>query len=233
MADLYEVLAATWPAEETCTKGPWLLRRSTGGGNRVTAASLVGNAGDLETAETTMRGWGQPLLFQVRDHQEDLDARLAARGYFARDHTVIMAGPSHELASGDLNETTIFCEAPLAGMAEIWLGGGIGRDRLAVMGRALGPKTWIMGREGDRPVAAGFVAIHDGVAMLHALEVLPTARRRGVGARVTRAAAAWAKMRNAGLLSLAVTEANAGARALYAGLGMEERARYHYRIQQD
>ena len=34
----------------------------------------------------------------------------------------------------------------------------------------------------------------------------------------------------AGVLALAVTEANAGARAMYEGAGMREAARYHYRI---
>jgi hypothetical protein len=47
---------------------------------------------------------------------------------------------------------------------------------------------------------------------------------------LTRAAAAWATGRGVPTLALAVTEGNAPARALYAGLGMAEAARYHYRL---
>jgi uncharacterized protein (DUF2237 family) len=42
-------------------------------------------------------------------------------------------------------------------------------------------------------------------------------------------AARWAEAQEAGWIAVAVTEANAPARALYVGLGMAEAARYHYR----
>ncbi len=121
------------------------------------------------------------------------------------------------------------CDAPLECQAEIWAAGGVGPARLAVMARARGPKTWLLGRAADRPAAAAFVAAHGGVAMLHALEVSPAARRAGLGSAMTRAAARWAADNGAGVLALAVTEANAPARALYAGLGFRESGGYHYR----
>ena len=66
--------------------------------------------------------------------------------------------------------------------------------------------------------------------MLHALEVAPFARRHGLGAAMTGAAAAWAAAEGAATLAVAVTRANAPARALYARLGLAEAAAYHYRI---
>jgi GNAT superfamily N-acetyltransferase len=98
------------------------------------------------------------------------------------------------------------------------------------MDRAAGPKAWLLGRLGDRPAACAFVAMHGDLAMLHALGVAPAARRRGLGALLSRAAALWALRRGAGTLALTVADENAAAAALYAGLGMAEAARYHYRL---
>ncbi|HRO11657.1 GNAT family N-acetyltransferase, partial [Amaricoccus sp.] len=80
------------------------------------------------------------------------------------------------------------------------------------------------------PAGAAFVALAGPVAMMHALEVSPAARRRGLGARMTHAAADWARRQGAGTFALAVTRANTPARTLYAGLGMAEAGAYHYRI---
>jgi ribosomal protein S18 acetylase RimI-like enzyme len=226
---LLEVLAATWPAAETRRLGPWTLRRGLGGGNRVSAATLDGAPADLDAAEAAMRAWGQRPLFMIRPGDGELDALLASRGYAARDPTLLFTAPVDGLAAPQ-GLAAIPCAAPLACMAETWAAGGVGPARLAVMARAAGPKTWLLGRVDDRPAGCGFVAIHDGTAMLHALEIAPAARRRGLGARMTRGAAAWAGARGAATLALAVTEANGAARALYAGLGMDAVGGYHYRI---
>ena len=65
--------------------------------------------------------------------------------------------------------------------------------------------------------------------MLHAQEVAPAFRRQGSAQNILRAAAGWAQGQGADSLYLVVTVANAPARALYAGLGMVEGGRYHYR----
>ncbi len=118
-------------------------------------------------------------------------------------------------------------------MEEIWAAGGIGPGRLAVMDRAAGPKAWLLCRAGDRAVGTGFVAVANGVAMVHAVEVLAEQRRKGAGRLAMRGAANWAARQEAEWLALAVTAANLPARALYAGLGMEEVARYHYRMREE
>lgn len=224
---IFDALAATWPPAETRTLGPWTLRRGAGGGNRVSAATLDGPLDDPAPAEMAMRELGQPPLFMIRPGQEALDAVLAARGYVAADATLLMRARVGDLAADAAG--AILCDRPLARMAEIWAAGGIGPGRLAVMARAPAPKVWLMGRLGDRPAGCGFVAVHDGVAMLHALEVVPGFRRQGLGARMTAAAAAWAAAGGADTLALAVTRANTAARALYAGLGLAEAGGYHYR----
>lgn len=230
--DPFATLAATWPPAETRRAGPWTLRRGAGGGNRVSAATLDGAAGEIADAAYRMLAWGQTPLFLIRPGETDLDARLAALGYVMRDPSLILAAPGAALAAPDDRGATIRCAEPIARMAEIWRDGGIGPARLAVMERAPGPKVWLLGRSGDRPAACAFVAAHGEAAMLHALEVTPETRRRGIATLMTRAAARWAAERGCATLTLAVTEANAPARALYAAMGMREIARYHYRIAQ-
>jgi GNAT superfamily N-acetyltransferase len=117
----------------------------------------------------------------------------------------------------------------LAIQSEIWAMGGIGPGRLAVMDRAPGPKMSFLGRSQDRPAACAFIAIHDGIAMLHALEILPTYRRRGLGRVMMRAAADWALAYGAHTLSVLVTSENQPARGLYASLGFAAVGQYHYR----
>jgi GNAT superfamily N-acetyltransferase len=229
-SDLFAALAATWPAAETVRLGPWTLRRGEGGGNRVSAATLDGPTADPSGAEAAMRAWGQPPLFMIRPGDEPLDALLAARGYAVHDPSALHAAPAATLAWTAPDESAVFGEAPLACMAEMWAAGGIGPGRLAVMQRAPAPRVFVLGRLGDRPAGCAFAVVHGATAVLHALEVAPFARRQGLGARMTRALAAWSRDAGAATLAVAVTRANAPARALYAGLGMAEAASYHYRI---
>ena len=94
---------------------------------------------------------------------------------------------------------------PLAVQDEIWTQGGIGPERRAIMDRAGGPKTSLFGRINDRPAGTAFIAIHDGLAMLHALEIAGPARRKGLARLMVRAGAAWARDHGARLFTVLVT----------------------------
>jgi GNAT superfamily N-acetyltransferase len=226
-------LDATWPAAECVTQGPFTLRRSAGGGSRVTAATLAGSTppdpADLDHAIAVMSQWAQTPRFRVRDGQARFDACLAARGMTRHDETVFYTAPVADLAAQPPRLATFDIWPPLAIMADIWLEGGIGPDRLAVMARTTGARTALMGRQGDTPAAAAFVATHGDTAMLHALEVRPARRRQGLARHMMAHAALWAQAQGCTRLALAVTAANAPARALYAGLGMGQAGSYHYR----
>ena len=65
--DAFAVLAATWPPAEAMRLGPWTLRRGAGGGSRVSAATLEGEDGAIESAAAAMLAWGQAPLFMIRD----------------------------------------------------------------------------------------------------------------------------------------------------------------------
>lgn len=230
--DLRAVMEATWPAANQRQVGRWLIREGLGGGQRVMASSALPGwrAEDLPQAEAAMQALGQPLIFVIYPGDEVLDAALAAEGYKVVDPVVGYAGEIAALGLAAPEHMTTFPHWPPMAIAEdLWAEGGIGPARLAVMARAKGPKCAILGRANDRAAGVAFVALHEDVAMLHALEVTPSQRRQGSAHNILRAAVRWAQDNGAQHFSLVVTEANSGARALYASLGLGLVGQYHYR----
>ena len=229
--DLLETLDATWPAARVLEHGPWHIREGLGGGQRVSAATATPEASDdaIPLAEDAMRDLGQHPLFMIRDSDSALDTWLAARGYDIVDPVTIYLAETETLMTDVPASLATPSWPPLAIQLEIWGGGGIGPGRIAVMERAQGPKTSFLGRAGDVPGGTGFIAMHDRLAMLHALEVVPSERRKGIGRTILAAAANWARARGADWMALAVTSANEAANPLYQSAGMTEAAKYHYR----
>ncbi len=228
---LFAAIDATWPAAAYTPVGPWLLREGRGGGKRVSATSATAEArpADIAEAEAAMRARGQPLLFTLPVEETALDAALEARGYRIIDPTTIWTAPTARLTDEPLPRVTAFCIwEPLAIMEEIWAKGGIGPARLAVMARAT-EKTGLLARWNERPAGAAFAAIHEGLCMVHAVEILPEHRRQGVASWVMRAAAFWAQARGAEQISVLCTQANEGANRLYSSLGFAATGQYHYR----
>ena len=227
-----EIVDGTWPAARYEQVGPFQVRHGQGGGSRVSAASRLGEVADadIDAVEAAMQAIGQKHLFCLRPGDEALDTLLADRGYDILDPVNIYACRVERLTDLAIPRVTVFdIWPPLAIMREIWAQGGIGPERLAVMDRVQGPKTGLLLRRKDQPAGAGFVAIHDGIAVVHALEVLPDHRRDGLGQWAMRAAAFWALDNGAQTLSVICTKANAGANGLYHSLGMEIVGEYHYR----
>lgn len=232
-AQLYDVLDATWPGAEFHHLGPWTLRLGQGGGKRVSSATTTRpvTEAEIDAAEDGMRNLGQAPLFMIRQGQTALDDQLQARGYNVIDPVVAYAIPTAQLTTEPMPRVkAIAVWEPLAIMREIWAAGGIGPARVEVMHRVKGPKTGLIGRSGDKPAGTAFVAIHDGVAMMHAVEVVPFQRRKGVAQWFMRGAAFWAQEHGADTLAVVCTKENIGANALYSSLGMTPVGEYHYRL---
>ncbi len=230
---LYDVIDGTWPAAQITDIGPWQIRTGSGGGSRVSATSArrVVTPDELPIAESAMRDLGQPMLFMIRAGDDALDAMLETRGYKIKDPVTMYRAPVSAIATVQPPPVTAFTVwEPLAIQIDIWAKGGISQARVDVMHRAKGPKTSLVGRLNDHPAAAGFVAIHAGVAMVHALEILPHQRRQNMGVYAMRRAAFWAQSQGADHIACVCTTENTGANALYASLGMEVVGQYHYRI---
>lgn len=228
---IFQALDATWPAARMIPTGPWTLRQGLGGGQRVSAATALDDVreDDIATAEQGMRAIDQRPLFMVRGENDRLDRWLEARSYDIVDPVTIYVAKSSDLVGDIPISDATSSWPPLAVQREIWASGGIDDARIAVMTRVQNAKTTILGRQGDTPGGTGFVASDGPVAMLHALEVSPDQRRKGIGAKILTAAANWAVAQKAPWLALAVTSANTAANALYLQAGMTKGAQYHYR----
>lgn len=229
---LYSVCDTTWPAKGTFSCGPVVLRIGDDGGKRVSAATCdtVPTPDDIERAEQEMTTMGQDHLFMIRDTDTALDDLLAARGYRVIDPVEMQIAACADIAALAGDAANIYrLWPPLAAQAEIWAEGGISSARLRVMDRVSGPKTAILIRSGDRPAGTAFVAIDGNIAMLHALEIAPWARRQGLANQIMGAAAIWAQNLGADQISVLVVAQNTSARALYASLRMKNVGSYHYR----
>lgn len=232
----FDALDATWPAEEVIPCGPFILRRSAGGGKRVTAATAQGPAtvADIEQAERGMRDLDQLPMFSLRPDDGALDDLLASQGYASVDRTNILTIPAADLAAETPNpeQVSLAVWEPLAIQLEYWTEGGIGPDRISVMERADCTKTTLIGRHENSPGGTAYIGIHDDVAMLHALEIVEPARRMGVGTSMTIQAAQWAQAQGATTFCALCVESNTAANALFAKLGMQLAGQYHYRIKE-
>lgn len=229
----YAAIDGTWPAATKTRVGLWSIRDGQGGGKRVSAATCdgVGTDADIPQAEAAMRAIGQVPLFKVRAGEDAMDGKLAARGYKVIDPTNGYVAPVAALTDTPVPPVTAFAIwEPLAIMAEIWAKGGIGPARLAVMARAE-TKTGILARWNEKPAGAAFVAIHDGIAMVHAVEVLQEQRRQGVAQWIMRRAGFWAQENGAETLAVLTTADNGPANALYQRLGFAPIGGYHYRTE--
>jgi GNAT superfamily N-acetyltransferase len=178
-----------------------------------------------------MQALGQERLFQVRAGEDKLDALLEEHGYVVRDPVNIWAVDVAKLTAEPIPPASAYTMwPPLELVRDLWEDGGIGAARQAVMERASCEKTALLARVGDYPGGAAYAGIHDGIAMVHALHVLPAQRRQGAGTLLLRAAAKWAQNHGASTLSLIVTQGNHAANPLYAALGMSIVGHYHYRV---
>ncbi|MGY3438312.1 MULTISPECIES: GNAT family N-acetyltransferase [unclassified Marinovum] len=234
---LMQVCEATWPPARRFDLGPFTLRDGAGGGKRVSAATLApgGTAteADRHQAEAAMREIGQAPLFQIRPGEDAFDASLAAAGYEIIDPVQLYVIPAEALADVAIPRVTTFCIwEPLAIMIDLWAEAGIDADRIAVMQRAACAKTGLLGRIEDNPAATAYVGLHDGTAMVHALEVTPDKRRKGMAQWMMRAAAQWTRAQGGSHLSVLCVKENAAANALYRAMGFAPAGSYHYRIKQ-
>lgn len=229
--DLLAAAEATWPAFATRRVGPWTIRDGRGGGKRVSAATVERpfNPGDIVQAEQAMAEQGQPPLFMIRPQDAALDAALADLGYGVLDPVDVLAADPADLPAPQQPMRVYTMWPPLAVVERVWTENGIGPERQAVMDRAPGPKTAILGRSDDRAAGAAFVAMHEKTAVLHALTVSPAFRRQGIAVNILCEAAQWALDNGGNQLITLVTRANNGGHALYASLGMQPVEKYHYR----
>jgi len=230
--ELFQAIDGTWPAYALHSAGVWTLREGRGAGQRVSAASTICKARkqDIIQAADLMKKMGQTPLFMVRGEQPELDELLEGFGYKVVDPVDVLMMRTADLAYYEKTALeVVFTKYPLAILAEIWRGGGIDAPRLEVMCRAAEPKTCLFSRYDNHPAGAGFIACHNKIAMVHAVEILEHARRKGVAESMMRGAGWWAMQQGVEWFTCLATSENTPAQRLYRKMGMEVATRYHYR----
>ncbi|MEV0601200.1 GNAT family N-acetyltransferase [Streptomyces sp. NPDC050315] len=237
--ELTEVAARGWPAVETERLGEWTLRAAAGFTKRANSALPVGDPGvPLDAALDRVRAWyaarGLPPYVVVSTGAADSDELLAAelerRGWTAERHTVVRVGALAPLADTDADLTRVrLSREPDAGWISMYNRSADAPPE-AIKVLTGGPSVWFATVPGeDGPAAIGRVVVDGRWAGFAAVEVAPDHRRQGLATLVMSALAERALQEGASAAYLQVEADNAGAHALYDGLGFTDHHHYHYR----
>ncbi|HEU4427641.1 MAG TPA: GNAT family N-acetyltransferase [Myxococcota bacterium] len=233
-----------WQAEEIVALGPWRLRFMQGVTDR--ANSVWAGPGEppggfddaIARVEAFYAERRRPVLFQITPAADELDARLAARGYERYDDVSVQIASAARVAQLAPNaEACAQCDARLSA-AWFELSGRRGRfrgEQVAVYRAFLERVAPRAGFASARPAGAtalaavGLTLVAPPLAGVFSMLTLPEQRGRGLAAAVLAALARFAAARGAAQLYLQVSANNAAARALYSRAGFSEAYRYHYR----
>lgn len=238
---LESLCADAWPAQHERRLGGWRLRAAGGYTGRANSALAVGDPGlPLERALEAVRAFAA---------EHGIGPRVQAPVGSPWDHAVSRAGWVLEAdhAAGAEVSVMVLDLAALAAVgdhavelperpADPWwrLVGGVDPTpaQRHVLDPGGDPRTAFALARGDdgEPVGrlrATLVADH---LHLSWLDVLPAARRRGVGSALLGAAAGWGREHGARWGVLQVALQNTAARAVYDRLGFVEHHRYRYLV---
>lgn len=236
--ELTRTTARAWRPVESEWLGEWELRAAAGFTRRANSVLPLGDPGlPLDEALAAVRRWygerGLPAYVQTatgaEGTQEALCAELEGRGWVREVTAKVWTGalaPVADLAEGAGVELSRAAD-------EAWLARyqrkGVSEVALRVLGS--GPSVWfatVPGAEAGAPAAIGRCVVDGRWASFAAVEVDPAYRRRGLATTMLAALARRALEEGASAAWLQVETDNAGARALYAGMGFAAHHAYHH-----
>ncbi|WP_053758680.1 GNAT family N-acetyltransferase [Streptomyces sp. AS58] len=235
--ELARVAARSWRPVDGERLGDWELRAAGGFTRRANSVLPLGDPGiPLDDALAFVRRWygerGLPAYVQTATGavgaQEALCAALEARGWTREVTAELWTGalaPVADRAEG--SGVVLSREADAAWLAR-YRRTGVGEVALKVLGS--GASVWFatVPGEGPVPAAVGRCVVDERWAGFAAVEVAPELRRRGLAGAVMAALARRALEEGASAAWLQVETDNAGARALYAGMGFAAHHAYHH-----
>ncbi|PSL01838.1 ribosomal protein S18 acetylase RimI-like enzyme [Haloactinopolyspora alba] len=252
--DLEAAAAAGWQALETEWMGGWLLRAADGFTRRANSCLPLDDPGlpladAVDAVERWYRRRGLVPAFQVPQPLGGvLDPLLDTRGWDrVTEPVLVMTADLDDVAAAaraDLPPVRIDDEPDAEWLAGYhYRGGDLPDHAVAVLTHADTVAFASVdddGGNGDGDGVAGRrLAIARGAVTespagrrwlgLAAVEVVPEARRRGLGSHIVAGLATWAAGHGARQAYLQVTESNSGAQATYRGVGFAEHHAYHYR----
>ncbi|MFN8981625.1 MAG: GNAT family N-acetyltransferase [Alphaproteobacteria bacterium] len=228
------------PAQRLAFDGSFVVRGFLGGTGRANAASSLWPMDDPDLVarvariESRYEAQGLPVRFRsVPLDPPGLATLLLARGYVVKDETIVFVVPTEDIARADA-DVRVLAEPDFDWMAVTATAEHQVPARRAEKERAVGmmmvPAAWLVLHEGGRPVACISVVADGQLAGFFDLAVVPEARRRSFSARITRAAAHWAKAQGARWIWAQVAASNEASCAAQQSLGMREAYRYVYYV---
>jgi ribosomal protein S18 acetylase RimI-like enzyme len=237
--ELAHVASRAWRPVESGRLGEWELRAASGFTRRANSVLPIGDPGmPLDEALAAVRQWygnrGLPAYIQTatgaEGTQELLCAELEGRGWTREVSAEMWVGALAPVADlGEASGVVLAREADEAWLAR-YQRKGVSEVALKVLGS--GPSVWFAtvpgSREGAAPAAIGRCVVDGRWAGFAAVEVDPELRRQGLASTVMAALARRALEEGASAAWLQVETDNAGARALYAGMGFAAHHAYHH-----
>ncbi|MBY8884162.1 GNAT family N-acetyltransferase [Streptomyces sp. PTM05] len=232
--ELQRTASDGWPARETEVLGGWTLRAAGGFTRRANSVLALGDPGlPAQRAVERVRAWyaerGLPAYAQTLPGSAGARA-FAAAGWSPRARSLLLTAPLPPLAD-------------LPGAERVTLAREVDADWLAAYGRTGeradaaravlggGASVWFASARsggGGAVSAIGRCVVDGRWALFGAVEVEPSARRRGLAVAVVAALAAKALEEGASGAYLQVEADNDAARALWDRLGFTTHHEYLY-----
>jgi GNAT superfamily N-acetyltransferase len=239
IAALERASLSALPAPRHAWDGPFVIKAHLGGTGRANACSSLDPAPDpglaarIPRIEAIYHRLGLTSRFRSTPlDPPGLAEALLARGYaLDKDDTIVHAGPVAPFAEADpaVRDEVGPTEAWMALIATAEYQTPTRRAEKLRNPELLAARgAWLVLRE-DGADAACLFAVADGAHCgIFDLATRPDYRRRGLGARLIRAAAHWAGGHGATTLYAQVASSNRASRALQESLGLREAYRYRY-----
>ena len=245
--DFERMASAHWRGTEEEWLGDWLLRAAEGFTGRANSALPLGDPGlPLDEALAAVTRWYRardlppmivvPTSLQADSHGQALDNQLSERMWLTRPGPafVMVADLPLRVPADGLTADREIHRSPEPDDAWAARYHYRGQDHLPPVARKVltsaEQQSFISIRDGGQVLAIARLSLAGGLAGLTAVEVHPGHRRQGLGGAITAAAGDAAGQRGVSRVFLQVEVGNAGARALYQGLGFRDSHRYHYRL---
>lgn len=228
-----------WPGIEVKWDGNWVRRAAGGYTKRANSAQCFdpGDDADVEDRIIGASSWlvvrGVRPVFRITPLSAPaLNEALDAAGWEEIDKSHLYAMPlqAEEPDAGGklvplLDPVFLAAQQKLQGHDDAMM------DRMkALLAVMTVPATGVVVERDGEAVAAGLMAISNGIVITGNVITDPTRRRQGLGAAMMKTGLAWARQQGATIAALNVQADNAAGKALYASLGYTRHYDYSYRI---
>jgi N-acetylglutamate synthase len=236
-------LINAWPSFETQIAGGWVLRFAKGYSKRANAATplVPGVTLEDELVDHIVAQYEKQKIrpcFRLTSLQaEDVDARLAARGFEEIEPTFGMVAdladlPPEEIAAEHAVRIEPQVDPRWVRGAASAYGGDKADDSvlIEIVSRIRQTKAFATLDLDDEPVAWGLAVVERGYVGLYDIVVKPDLRGLGLSRTIVTELMAWGAAQGANRAYLQVREENEVARALYRSLGFSNAYRYTHRV---